>query len=161
MISRRARFAIHGLGYLAYAQRDEPIRLSEVLDYLKAYSSRLSLSAGYISKIFQDLSRAGLVQAIPGRNGGYLLARDPSSISMAEVVSVLDGPPMDRCCLSVGPCDNRQFCGVFDILEEAQRHFYDFLRTETAASVAEKMFSQRPPAKASQRRPKKAASKRR
>ncbi|WP_397473808.1 Rrf2 family transcriptional regulator [Pusillimonas sp.] len=56
------------------------------------------VSASYLLKHLQALSRAGLVQTLPGPRGGYRLARHPSRISLLDIVLAVEGPaPAFRC----------------------------------------------------------------
>lgn len=140
LVSKRSRYALHGLAYISVSQSDGPVALNRILDYLSAYSQRLGLSSGYIAKIFQDLSRVGLVQAVPGPHGGYLLARPPREIKLVEIVTALDGPLMTGCCLlSVGECDRQSTCGVAGMIHEAEAAFQKFFEKETVASLARRM----------------------
>lgn len=45
-----------------------------------------------VARVLKQLSRAGLVQAARGVHGGYSLSRRPSQVSLAEVLSVFEGP---------------------------------------------------------------------
>ena len=45
----------------------------------------------YLEQIFSGLRRAGLVKSIKGPQGGYLLAKRPESITVADVIHALDG----------------------------------------------------------------------
>jgi len=146
MISKRARYALHGVSFLASHSPADIVPFARILKYLRDYSSGLTLSPGYISKIFQDLSRAGIVQASVGRKGGYSLARDSHTVRAVDIVGAVDGLPVEQCCLlSVGGCDRQETCGVNSLIRRAQETFYDFLAGETAASLAEKMFGAVPP----------------
>jgi Rrf2 family protein len=52
----------------------------------------------YLAKALQALSRAGLVESVPGRKGGYRLARPPAQISLLDVVTAVEGDePAFRC----------------------------------------------------------------
>jgi len=63
-----------------------------------------------------------------------------------DLVAALDGAPQQDCCLlSVGGCDNQDICGVNEVIRDAEQVFYAFLRSETAASLARKMFRERGP----------------
>lgn len=146
MFSKRARYALHGVGFLAYHHPRAPIPFAEILGYLEDYSGEAELSSGYIAKVFQDLSRAGVVRTVAGRKGGYALAREPGDVSLFDLVAALDGAPQDGCCLlSVGGCGNQAACGVNEVIRDAERAFYSFLESETAASLAAKMFRERGP----------------
>ena len=146
MFTKRARYALHGMGFLAYQHPRAPVPFSEILAYLEDYSSEASLSPGYIAKVFQELSRAGLVHTVTGRKGGYALARPPEQVRLVEIVVALDGGPQEGCCLlSVGGCSNQGCCGVNEVIRDAERAFLDFLASQTAASLGAKMFRERGP----------------
>lgn len=140
LISKRARYALHGLAYIAHAGGAGPVSFEEILRYLKAYAGRLTLSPSYIAKIFQEVSRAGLTEAASGPHGGYQLARDPERMSLIEVIEALDGPRTSACCLlSVGDCPEQKVCGVRTISQEAEAAFYARFERETVASLARRM----------------------
>ena len=147
MFSKRARYALHGVGFLAYYHGAAPLPFTEILRYLEDYSNELSLSPGYISKIFQDLSRAQIVRSALGRKGGYTLATDPEEVRVVDIVTAVDGNPVGQCCLlSIGGCSNQADCGVNQLIQKAEASFYDYLASETAGSLARKMFGDRGPA---------------
>ena len=62
-----------------------PLSLSEI-----AQAGELPLS--YLEQLFGALRQAGLVEGTRGVRGGYRLTRDPSTITVGEVVRVLEGP---------------------------------------------------------------------
>jgi Rrf2 family iron-sulfur cluster assembly transcriptional regulator len=140
LVSKPARYALHGVGYIARHCQGGPVPFPRILDYLKTYSQRLTLSAGYIAKVFQKLSRAGITEAVPGPRGGYRLARSAADIRLIEIIEAVDGPLRSDCCLlSMGSCEQRSSCGVGDILRGAEQVFYEFFETGTVAKLAEKM----------------------
>src|SRR5580698_5103844 len=54
--------------------------------------------AAYLAKTLQALTRAGVAEAVPGRHGGYRLARPASAVTMLEVVEAIEGDePAFRC----------------------------------------------------------------
>jgi len=65
ILSRKVRYALHGLAYLASHPKKRPTPFNEILRFLRAYSDQLTLSNGYLAKIFQEVSRAGFAVAIP------------------------------------------------------------------------------------------------
>ncbi|HTP53220.1 MAG TPA: SUF system Fe-S cluster assembly regulator [Anaeromyxobacteraceae bacterium] len=66
------------------------------------------------SKLLKSLARAGLVVSHRGRNGGYGLARDAERISVAEIISAIEGPiGITECGTGVvGNCDLEDFCAA-------------------------------------------------
>ena len=140
IISKKARYTIHGLAYIAAFSDDKPIPFGEILGYLRAYSRSLTLSSSYIAKIFQEVARTGFVSAVPGPHGGYQLARPAEEINLVEIIEALDGPLIHTCCLlSVGGCNNQSSCGVNGVVREGERALYEVFRRETLKSLAVKM----------------------
>jgi len=140
LLSKKARHALHGVAYIALHGKRSPVPLEAVLAYLKDYSGRVTLSPGYIAKVFQELSRAGVITAVPGPGGGYSLARPASRVHLIEIIEALDGPVVSRCCLlSAGACPVEEHCGVGAMLRAAERAFYDFFKKKTVQTLARKM----------------------
>lgn len=139
-LSKKTRYAFHGLAYIAAFSDGKPVPFDEILAYMRAYAQKLTLSPGYIAKIFQDVSRAGFTQATQGPGGGYQLARPAESIRMVEIIEMLDGPMVSECCiLSVGNCSRQVGCGVRSVIREAELAQYRVFERETLASLAEKV----------------------
>ena len=71
------------------------------------------LEAPTVAKLLKPLAQAGLVEGFRGANGGYRLARDPSAISLVEIVEAMEGPlGMTECSLHDGHCGIEQSCDV-------------------------------------------------
>jgi Rrf2 family protein len=54
-------------------------------------AKRQDLSVAYLEQLLHRLKRRGVVGSIRGPRGGYLLAKEPQRITMAEIVRILDG----------------------------------------------------------------------
>ena len=59
------------------------------------------VSASYLAKQLQALSRAGLVRSVEGKAGGYVLTREPASITVLDVVEAIDGPGQAFNCTEI------------------------------------------------------------
>jgi Rrf2 family protein len=59
--------------------------------FLKEFARKESMSEKYLGQIIITLKSAGLLNATRGARGGYTLTRDPSQISLADVVEALEG----------------------------------------------------------------------
>ncbi|KAB8171202.1 Rrf2 family transcriptional regulator [Streptomyces sp. 3MP-14] len=59
------------------------------------------VSASYLAKQLQALSRAGLVSSAQGKAGGYALTREPSAITVLDVVEAVDGPAPAFTCTEI------------------------------------------------------------
>jgi FeS assembly SUF system regulator len=66
-----------------------------------------------VSKILKILGRGGLVASQRGARGGYLLARPPSEITLADIIHAMDGPiGMTECSVTPGLCTQESSCAV-------------------------------------------------
>ena len=70
------------------------------------------LPAPTVSKLLRLLSKADLLDAQRGAQGGYLLTRDPAGISVADIIAAIEGPIALMHCLSdTSPdCDVESLC---------------------------------------------------
>ncbi|MBS0571608.1 MAG: SUF system Fe-S cluster assembly regulator [Proteobacteria bacterium] len=76
-------------------------------------AERVRLEVPTVSKLLKQLAQAGLVESFRGVNGGYRLARDPARISVADIVTAMEGPiGMTECSAQAGLCDHESHCGV-------------------------------------------------
>ena len=76
-------------------------------------AERARLEAPTVSKLLKQLAQAGLVESFRGVNGGYRLARAPERISIADIVTAMEGPiGMTECSAQAGLCDHESHCGV-------------------------------------------------
>ena len=83
-LSKKSRYGITALIDLAVYARNQCVQFSSIAE-------RNKISVKYLEQIFSGLRRAGLVKSIKGPQGGYLLAKSPESITVADVIYALDG----------------------------------------------------------------------
>lgn len=95
-ISTKGRYGLEALVDLA-------IHSSQNCVSIKSISGRCGISEAYILQIFLALRRAGIIESIRGAQGGYILAKEPSKITVGSVLTVLEGPLAPVVCL-----DNRK-----------------------------------------------------
>ena len=82
-LSTKGRYAMVALADLALQPAGTPVSLSEI-------ARRQDLSLPYLEQLFVKLRRAGLVEAVRGPGGGYKLARTPSDIRVAEILTAVE-----------------------------------------------------------------------
>lgn len=74
---------------------------------------RAHLELPTVSKLLKQLAHAQLVESFRGVNGGYRLARAAERITIADIVTAMEGPiGMTECSAQVGLCDHESHCGV-------------------------------------------------
>jgi Rrf2 family protein len=90
-----------------------PIQIKQIAD-------RHGISQRFLVQILLQLKAAGLVDSTRGVSGGYLLAKPPSQISLAEIVHAIDQPPPPAPSALPGLHATTIVQLVSDVLQEAQ-----------------------------------------
>ncbi len=114
----------------------EPVPAARLAEYH-------DVSPSYLAKQLQLLSRAGLVRSAQGNAGGYTLTREPSRITVLDVVEAIDGPlPAFRCgeVRQRGPMATpaekcTEPCPIARVMDTADRAWRESLRSVTLADL--------------------------
>jgi Rrf2 family iron-sulfur cluster assembly transcriptional regulator len=84
-VSTRGDYAARALLSLALHESDRPTSVKEIAE-------RTNLPQPYLEQILLAVKGAGLVRSKRGVGGGYVLARPPAEITVAEILAAVDGP---------------------------------------------------------------------
>ena len=132
-VSTRGDYACRALLSLAlHGDGRTPTSVREIAD-------RTGLPQPYLEQILLALKGAGIVRSKRGVGGGYVLAREPSTILLSQIVSAVDGPivagdfgqPHTN-----GACDHEGQCVLLSIWGAAGAHMRRYLDSFTLADIA-------------------------
>jgi Rrf2 family transcriptional regulator, cysteine metabolism repressor len=84
-ITTKSPYAVRALAELARSGGDGPVPIGEL-------ARRRNIPVQFLEQLFAVLRRAGILRSQRGVKGGYSFARDPSDVTVLEVVELLDGP---------------------------------------------------------------------
>jgi len=84
-VSRRAAYGIMAVIDLAMNGQEAPVQA-------KAIARRQAIPIKFLEQVLHSLKKAGLIDSLRGAQGGYLLLKEPSALSVADILEVLDGP---------------------------------------------------------------------
>jgi Rrf2 family cysteine metabolism transcriptional repressor len=84
-ITSKSPYAVKALTELARTGGDAPVPIGEL-------ARRRDVPVQFLEQLFAVLRRAGMLKSQRGVKGGYTFARDPSTITVLEIVELLDGP---------------------------------------------------------------------
>ena len=131
-VSTRGDYASRALLSLALHASDGPTSVRDIAE-------RTGLPQPYLEQILLALKGAGLVRSKRGVGGGYVLARDAAEITLAEIVSAVDGPiqagdfgqPHTN-----GACDHEGQCVLLAIWGNVGEQMRELLMGHTLAELA-------------------------
>lgn len=110
MISQTAEYALRAVAFLATCN-GTPTNRREIAEATQ-------VSQDYLTKVLQELDRAGIVVAQRGPGGGYTLAAEPEELSVYDVVNVITPVPRVREC-PLGIKEHKRLCPLHKKLDEA------------------------------------------
>jgi Rrf2 family protein len=121
-------YGLFGVLYLAEQPAGKITPLSEI-------SEAQDVPEKFLAKIFQSLSRSGMIRSHRGVKGGFSLARPADQISFREIVEIIHGPYFLAKCFNVEEICDRQNCPVKVLLEKAQGALMDVFEKHTIANL--------------------------
>ena len=84
-VSLRATYGIMAAVDLAMHLGTAPVQA-------KSIARRQAIPARFLEQVLHSMKKAGLVSSLRGAQGGYVLSKKPSEVSIAEILEALDGP---------------------------------------------------------------------
>ena len=131
-LSKKADYALIAMKHLA-VRGDRGLASSSAREIAELYDIPIELMA----KVLQRLVRRGLLASQQGTRGGYLLARLPTQISVADVIQAIDGPvTVTACSTEEGQCEQFSKCNVRDPLWRVRERILSALGECTIAELA-------------------------
>ncbi len=122
-LSTKAQYAVRALVDLSLHSDGRPVTLREI-------ARREEIPLNYLEQLFYRLKKGGIVASVRGPGGGYVLARESSTIRVSEIVITVEEPLNPVACLDgeAGSCAKVSRCithNVWKGLGERIRGFLD------------------------------------
>lgn len=111
----------------------QPTRVEEIAD-------RQAVPENYLRRLLIELKRGGLVASQKGPSGGYMLARSPARITMADVVEIIEGEYCPVECLEeagAATCPKDAPCPMREVWRKVRESVNQILRETTLQALAE------------------------
>ncbi len=131
-VSTRGDYAARALLSLALHESAGPTSVRDIAE-------RTGLPQPYLEQILLALKGAGLVRSKRGVGGGYVLAREPAEINLAEIVSAVDGPIQAGdfgLPHTGGACDHEGQCVLLAIWGDAGDRMRELLQGYSLSDLA-------------------------
>jgi len=136
MLSNSCRYGIRAVIYLAvrYPGKNNT--------GIKEISADLELPTPFLAKILQQLAKHKILSSTKGPNGGFSLLKKPESITLLEIVKIIDGDDIFKNCLTHdGTCAevrrSKKLCPVHDDYSVIRAGLEKMFKNKTIAELLE------------------------
>ena len=132
MISTRGRYALRVMLDLAMDDSGTYVPLDDI-------ARREGMSEKYLESIIVSLSLAGLVKALRGKGGGYMLTRKPEEYPIGEILRLTEKTLAPVTCLESGAaCPQADACPTFPLWQGLDKVIDDYLMAHTLQDLMPK-----------------------
>lgn len=141
MLSNSSKYGIRAMIYLArHNDYKSSIGIKEI-------SKDLDLPTPYLAKIMQLLAKHKILSSVKGPNGGFSLLKKPESVTLYDIVRIIDGEALFKNCLiHDGTCSSvrksRKMCTIHNDYEIIRKQLLTLFRDKTLADLAKSADSE-------------------
>lgn len=129
MISTRGRYALRVMIDIAERGNAGYIPLNDI-------AARQAISEKYLESILVLLTRAGLLEGVRGKGGGYKLTRPPEQYPLSAILRLTEGSLAPVACLKDGAtCERSSFCKTLPVWKGFYAVIDDYLSGVTLADL--------------------------
>ncbi len=137
MLSKKCKYAIHALVYLAQRHDQGPVQIQDISD-------DQHIPKKFLEAILLELRHAKILESKKGKGGGYYLVKDPAEVNLMQVMRLIDGPIALLPCVSLNyyerceECRNEKTCGIRDNLIAVRDETLKILGNSTLAKIVKR-----------------------
>ncbi len=135
MLSKKTKYGIKALAYIARKKDRKPVQASEI-------SESENISQKFLESILLELRKSGFLGSKKGKGGGYYLIKEPNEIRMTAVIRVLEGPIAMVPCVSLNyyekcdDCPDENTCSVHKLMIQVRDASLNVLGENTLEDIA-------------------------
>ncbi|MBN2405264.1 MAG: Rrf2 family transcriptional regulator [Coriobacteriia bacterium] len=132
-LSAKSEYGLLALIDLAAAVDRAPMSTRDI-------ATRRDIPLAFLEQLLATLRREGLVTAVRGAHGGFVLARDAHDISALDVVEALEGPLSPTVCDGQEPCGRGGACAAEPVWMQVSTTLREVLGRFDLASLAQRQL---------------------
>ena len=134
-LTTMSRYGTRAIFDIAYNATGSPVQVKDVAE-------RQQIPIKYLEQIFHKLKKADFIKSERGPGGGYLLTKDPSEISIGDIIKgVQEDTELVACVCDSSengsPCEREGECVTRSVWKEAARRISEYFKSITIADLCE------------------------
>ncbi len=130
--NRKTEYALMAIEHMLQKQGQLP-----GLSSVREISEQHRIPYPLLAKVLQKLSVKGLIKSVQGTKGGYILAKNPSDMTVASIVEIFEGPFAVAECFNGEKitCPQWEGCSIRTPFSELNNKIYHLLSETTVADL--------------------------
>jgi Rrf2 family protein len=134
MLSKKTKYGIKALTYLAKQENKTPVAIATI-------SKNENISLKFLESILLTLRKNGILGSKKGKGGGYYLIKEPEEIPMTTVMRILEGPISMVPCVSLNfyekcaDCPDENACVVHQLMTQVRDNTLAIFRNTSLADL--------------------------
>ncbi len=136
--SDASNFAIHALILLARAPRGTRLSSAEL-------AATLEVSEAHLGKVLQRLAHLGFVDSRRGPHGGFVLKRDPATVTLYDILTAIDGPLDAGVCALGRPLCIGRTCALGCVLQKVHAIVHEHFAGTRLSDLVDRDLHERAP----------------
>ena len=134
MLSKRTKYGIKAMTYIARREENSPVQVGTIAE-------NENISHKFLESILLALRKSGFLGAKKGKGGGYYLLKEASEIKMTYIIRTLEGPIAMIPCVSLNyyekcdDCPDEESCSVHKLMIQVRDNTLQILRNNTLADL--------------------------
>jgi Rrf2 family protein len=130
MLSKKTKYGLKALSYLANKKENTPVLISEI-------ANSENISQKFLESILLSLKKSGILASKKGKGGGYYLRQNPDEIKVSSLIRILEGPIAMLPCVSLNhyeqcdDCTNEAECSLNILMAEVRDSTLKILENKT------------------------------
>ena len=137
MLSKKCKYAIHALVYLAERYQQGPVHIQDIADHQH-------IPKKFLEAILLEMRNAKILHSKKGKGGGYYLYKKPEDVNLVEIIRLMDGAIAMLPCVSLNyyePCEecrSEVICGIRDAFTGVRDETLKLLSKSTLAHIVKR-----------------------
>ena len=132
VITRATEYAVRTVIYLAQQPKNDIVLKKDIC-------RTQEVTPAFLTKILQPLIKVGIVSSQRGVGGGFLLAKDPSEITMLDILQAEEGElKLNHCLIDTDFCHRNGYCSAHEVWQETQHEMAEILQRYSIAELVRK-----------------------
>jgi Rrf2 family protein len=134
MLSKKTKYGIKALTYLARQENRTPVQIATI-------SKSENISLKFLESILLTLRKNDFLGSKKGKGGGYYILKEPKDIQMAAVMRILEGPISMIPCVSLNfyekceDCPDEKACAVHKLMAQVRDSSLKIFKNTTLADL--------------------------